>query len=120
MIRQAAAPAASKTRVAGEKPFSAMLAREIRLLIEIHALMDAGQSVSSAMQKKGIRRNHEAPVAAALRRLRQPQLEDMLRSARQVDLAAKGMNKDNPWQGLSDLVLTLAGTPPLVAGLMTG
>jgi len=105
-------------RADGNEPLAllAMLARELRLLIEMRALIDEGQSLASAMQKKGIRRNHEAPVTAALRRLHRHALEDILCNARQVDLAVKGLSPESPWQALSDLVLALAGVTPVVAG----
>lgn len=106
-------------RADGNEPLAllGMLARELRQLIEVRALMEGGQDISSALQKKGIRRIHEAPVKAALRRLHRPQLEDILRGARQVDQAVKGMSPENPWTALSNLVLALAGLPPVVAGL---
>lgn len=89
----------------------AMLARELRTLIAIRRRIDSGSAGAAAMSAEGVRKTHEAPVAAALERLSLPALEALLQQARQVDLAVKGMSTSNAWTELTDILLALSGTP---------
>jgi DNA polymerase-3 subunit delta len=95
----------------------AMVARELRTLIAIRRRIAAGTSSGAAMSAEGVRKNHEAPVAAALARLRLPALEALLQQARQVDMAVKGMSPTDPWTELTDILLALSGTPVVTAAL---
>jgi len=89
----------------------AMVSRELRTLIAVARRIADGQAQGSAMLKEGVRKTHEAPVSRALARLQVPTLEALLQQARQVDMAAKGMSSANPWTELTDLLLSLCGTP---------
>jgi DNA polymerase-3 subunit delta len=89
----------------------AMVARELRTLIAIRRRITCGSSGTAAMSAQGVRKNHEAPVAAALERLSLPDLEALLSQARQVDLAVKGMSPADAWTELTDILLALSGTP---------
>ncbi len=93
----------------------AMLARELRTLIAIQRRIASGSAGTAAMSAEGVRKNHEAPVAAALERLSLPTLETLLQQARQVDLAVKGMSTADAWTELTDILLTLSGTPVVTA-----
>jgi DNA polymerase-3 subunit delta len=93
----------------------AMLARELRTLIAIRRRIASGSSGAAAMSAEGVRKTHEAPVAAALERLSLPDLEGLLQQARQVDLAVKGMSAADAWTELTDILLALSGTPLVTA-----
>ncbi len=93
----------------------AMLARELRTLIAVRRRIAAGSTAAAAMSAEGVRKTHEAPVAAALERLSLSTLETLLQQARQVDLAVKGMSTADAWTELTDILLALSGTPVVTA-----
>ena len=86
-----------------------MLTRELRMLIAVATRVAAGQNPGSAMQNEGVRKIHEAPVAAAIERHSVRALEKLLQQARLVDLAVKGLHKSDPWTELSTVLLGLCG-----------
>jgi DNA polymerase-3 subunit delta len=89
----------------------AMVSRELRTLIAVSRRIAGGQAQGAAMLSEGVRKTHEAPVSRALERLQVPTLEALLQQARQVDMAVKGMSPADAWTELTDLLLSLCGTP---------
>ncbi|MCH9692294.1 MAG: DNA polymerase III subunit delta [Gammaproteobacteria bacterium] len=81
------------------------LAREIRNLLEIQPQLDNGQSIARLVpiQKR------QPLIQAACARLQQRQLESLLLRARRVDSAIKGNKASDPWAGLLELTINLAG-----------
>lgn len=82
---------------------------ELRRLIAIAHSAQAGHSSADAMRREGVRPNNEKAVTAAVKRHTLVQLQEMLRSAREVDMAVKGMSPADPWLTLTQLILRLAG-----------
>lgn len=89
------------------------LAREIRTLAQMSHLLSQGKDINAAAKQAGVWDNRKSLLQNALRRLRQPQLQQLLRSANGIDKAIKGMRKAQPWDELLDLTLNLAGTQSL-------
>ncbi len=85
------------------------LTREIRTLLELTNALASGKNFATAAKSFGIWDNRQTLVKHALSRLKQPQLQILLRKAGQVDRAAKGMHSSDPWDGCTDIVLSLAG-----------
>ncbi|MGI1680155.1 MAG: DNA polymerase III subunit delta [Cellvibrionaceae bacterium] len=85
------------------------LTREIRTLLELSNALANGKNFATAAKSFGIWDNRQSLIKNALSRLKQPQLQTLLRKAGQVDRAAKGMHSANAWDGCIDIVLTLAG-----------
>ncbi|MES3009100.1 MAG: DNA polymerase III subunit delta [Pseudomonadota bacterium] len=97
-----------------------MLTRELRILHAVATRMSTGQSVSSAMQNEGVRKNHEGPVSAALERHSVKTLEGFLQQSRRVDLAVKGLHKSDPWTELTTVLLGLCGVQLCIAQAFSG
>ncbi|MGH1470996.1 MAG: DNA polymerase III subunit delta [Cellvibrionaceae bacterium] len=85
------------------------LTREIRTLLELTNALANGKNFATAAKGFGIWDNRQPLIKNALHRLKQPQLQILLRKAGQVDRAAKGMHSANAWDGCVDIVLTLSG-----------
>lgn len=85
------------------------LSAELRRLIPIVEALQQGYRLADTLKREGIRRNHEKAISEAAQRHSLDALQDMLRQARQIDLAAKGMSSANPWLELAQLLLRLAG-----------
>ncbi|MGJ8690176.1 MAG: DNA polymerase III subunit delta [Gammaproteobacteria bacterium] len=86
---------------------------EVRRLIAVAQHSEKGSNISDAMRSEGIRPNHQKEVANALQRLRLSELEALLRAARQIDLAVKGLVKTDPWIEFTQLILRMSGHPIL-------
>ncbi len=86
------------------------LAREIRTLSQIAHATAQGQNFDTAARQAGVWDKRKALVKNAVRRLKQPQLQLLLRKANMIDKAIKGMHSASPWDELMDLTLNLAGT----------
>ncbi|WP_323845176.1 DNA polymerase III subunit delta [Microbulbifer magnicolonia] len=81
------------------------LAREIRSLLEIGEKLDQGQPLARLVRIQ----KRQPLIQAALSRLRPRSLEGLLLRARAVDTAIKGGRDQDPWTGLLELTLNLAG-----------
>ncbi|MEX2961147.1 DNA polymerase III subunit delta [Microbulbifer sp. TYP-18] len=81
------------------------LAREIRSLIEVGQQLDQGQPIGRLVRIQ----KRQPLVQSALSRLERRQLEELLLRARAVDSAIKGDRGRDPWSGLLELTLNLAG-----------
>ncbi|MCW8195055.1 DNA polymerase III subunit delta [Proteobacteria bacterium 005FR1] len=94
-------------------PLLGILARELRILLQISEGLQAGKSFSSVARQAGVWNTRQQLVQNALQRLKRPQLNLLLRKAGQVDRAAKGMHDSDPWEGCLEIVLNLSGVTPL-------
>jgi DNA polymerase-3 subunit delta len=81
------------------------LAREIRSLLEIRQQLEQGQPIARLVRIQ----KRQPLVQSALARLRPAQLENLLLRARAVDSAIKGSREMDPWAGLLELTINLAG-----------
>lgn len=81
------------------------LAREIRKLLEIQPQLAGGQSIARLVPVQ----KRQPLLQAACGRLQRRQLESLLLRARRVDSAIKGDKTSDPWAGLLELTLNLAG-----------
>lgn len=89
------------------------LAREIRTLWRVAHACAQGQNFDWAAKQAGVWDKRKALVKTALRRLKLPQLQLLLRKANAIDKAIKGMSMAQPWDELLDLTLNLSGTVSL-------
>ena len=89
------------------------LARELRTLAQMAHLTALGKNFDMAAKQSGVWDKRKVLIKNALRRLREPQVQQLLRAANGVDKAIKGMRKASPWDELLDLTLNLAGTQSL-------
>lgn len=86
------------------------LAREIRTLCQISHAVNQGQNFDWAAKNAGVWDKRRNIIANALRRLKQPQLQILLRKANAIDKAIKGLRNADAWDELMDLVLNISGT----------
>lgn len=109
-------------RSEGSEPLGilAMVCREVRILISIHNRLANGQSLASAMQSEGVRKNHEGPVAKAIERSAKTALTEMLHRARVIDMAVKGLSSADPWVELTTMLLAISGINLSTAELQSG
>jgi DNA polymerase-3 subunit delta len=84
------------------------ICRELRSLCNMTLLIEQGQSANSAMQSEGIWRSKMGPVSAALNRHSSADLQALLAKASLIDQSVKGLNKLNPWDELSRMLLILS------------
>ncbi|NIB40132.1 DNA polymerase III subunit delta [Pseudomaricurvus alkylphenolicus] len=85
------------------------LAREIRTLSQMAHALQQGNSMDRAAKSAGVWDKRKPLVNNALRRLKQPQLQMLLRKANGVDKAIKGLRNADAWDELMDLTLNLSG-----------
>lgn len=85
--------------------------RELRMLLSLRQHLDQGQSLDQACkaQRPSIPERRRNLYQQALNRLPRARLHKMLLFAQRLDLSVKGGGSLPLWQGLNDLVLTLAG-----------
>lgn len=89
-------------------PILAQLARELRNLHRIQASIAQGLPASQAMRNERVFDSRQPIMQKALQRLGLAAIEKLLRKARQVDQATKGMSKDSPSLLLEQLVTGFA------------
>lgn len=89
------------------------LTRDLRQLLQASLAIDQGKHPDWAMKQAGVWAKRMPLAGAALRRLKKPQLELLLRQAGGIDKAIKGMRRADPWDEMLDLVLNIAGTHSL-------
>lgn len=85
------------------------LCADLRRLVAIAEQLQQGHRLADALKREGIRRNQEQAISEAARRHSLTALQDMLRLARQIDMAVKGLSPTDPWVALSQLLLQLSG-----------
>lgn len=98
----------------GTEPLAVLwaLAREIRTLLQVSQALQSS-NFDWAAKQAGVWDARKSLVQNALKRLRAPELEALLRKANGIDRAVKGMRDAEPWDELLDLVLSLAGVRSL-------
>lgn len=84
------------------------MTRELRTLARLGDAIAAGADPAASMQKHGVWPARQALVRRCLGRHRPSEFRDMLKSAGQADLAAKGRHTVDPWQFACDILLGLA------------
>ena len=89
------------------------LARELRLLLRAAEARRYHDSVEDILKKYKVWDKRQPLVKSALRRLKPGHLKMLLRQAGLVDRSVKGLNPGNPWDELTALVMSFAGTPTL-------
>ncbi|OGT90939.1 MAG: DNA polymerase III subunit delta [Gammaproteobacteria bacterium RIFOXYA12_FULL_61_12] len=85
------------------------LARELRSLSAMAREVRQGMPIESAMAKAGIWDKRKSIVQGALRRLRQSQIQELIRQCRDADIQIKGVAPGNPWDIFERIVLGLGG-----------
>lgn len=89
--------------------------RDVRRLISLRQATDNGRKMDSVFQQERIFNRQQGPYRKAAQRLSLAQLTPCLEQCRSIDSAIKGMGNDDPWRGLMDLGMKLAGTPVMRA-----
>jgi DNA polymerase-3 subunit delta len=88
------------------------MAEEIRTLLKVRAVVDAGRSPSQACAELRVRKDKVRLMENAVRRLSLPVLEKALQNAAQVDRMIKGLRAKafagDAWDGILQLGLTIA------------
>jgi DNA polymerase III subunit delta len=90
-----------------------MLARELRSLAEISAMIESGRSIDSAIGAARVWPKRKAAVTTCLRSRQLADLLVLVREVAIVDKTVKGLLKGDPWIKLTDIVVGLAGRPAL-------
>jgi DNA polymerase-3 subunit delta len=87
------------------------LTREVRTAEQVRWLMDHGTSRQAAMGKARVWSSRAGLVARAVSRHDGASLRALTRLAARADRFAKGSERGDPWQALTDLVVGFAGSP---------
>ena len=89
------------------------LAREVRALTALKLAQSDGLNLEFIARKHGIFESRLPLIRGALQRLSIGTLRLLLRECAYTDRTVKGMAQGDPWEGLLDIVLTLAGVRTL-------
>jgi DNA polymerase III subunit delta len=84
------------------------MARELRTLAALADAVAGGADLGAAMQKMRVWRNRQDLLRRCIGRHQPRDFHRLLRVAGFADQAAKGQNGADPWQVLTDIVLSLA------------
>jgi len=84
--------------------------RELRTLATISEAWEKNSRNDQVFIRNGVWEKRQPLFQAALKRLQTSRILQLLQQASQIDLASKGMNSQNPRDGLEKLCLSLAGT----------
>lgn len=82
------------------------LSRELALLVRLGDAVGRGQRVETAFAKLGVWQRRQAPLRRALSRYTAEELAELLRKAAVVDRVIKGAKPGNPWQAVTQLVIS--------------
>lgn len=93
------------------------LAREIRTLNRIADALGRGMGFDAAAKSQGVWDKRKNLVSHAMGRLKQQQLQLLLRKANNIDKSIKGVRKADSWDELMDLTLNLSGVFSLTPGI---
>jgi DNA polymerase-3 subunit delta len=92
------------------------MAEEIRALLKVRCLIDAGRAPGQACAEAGVRREKLRLIETAVVRLSRPLLEQALQDAAQVDRMIKGLRAPafagDAWDGILQLGLAVARGRP--------
>lgn len=102
-------------RAEGSEPLMllGMIARELRLLLQLCHLCESGMNADRALQQERVWKSRQNAVKQALTHMDSVQVEQLLMTARRADLAVKGMDNLPVDMILDDLLLSLAGQTPI-------
>lgn len=89
------------------------LAREIRQLASMAAVIESGQSIQKVLGQYRVWAARKSLVGGALKRLRTASCHEMLQHCALIDRVSKGQAGGKAWDELLQLTLQLAGTPVL-------
>jgi len=84
------------------------IAREVRLLADVKRDVAGGAAINQALNQRGVWRNRQALVRAAVNRLGGRDLAEMQALSFQADGASKGFLSGEPWSLLERLVVVMA------------
>ena len=84
------------------------LARELRTLVTLSDAVHQGENLGAAMQKARVWRNRQELVRCCVSRHRRGELSRLLKACAQIDAAAKGQQRGDPWQLATDVVVSLS------------
>lgn len=88
------------------------LARELRQLLKIRSAVDQGQDIKQAMNAQKVWSSRQSFTGQAVSRLSYNAMKRIHVAIARVDQTVKGMSRDNVWDQLETITLTLAGTRP--------
>lgn len=84
------------------------LARDVALLAQISADQRRGMPLTQAIDRRGVWKNRINLVQSALSRHNEASIRSLQQLAFRVDASIKGLERDNPWRVLEQLVLLMA------------
>ena len=84
------------------------LAREVKLLVQLHEDLQRGLALSQALTDRGVWRNRTGLVQKALARQNGESLMALQQQVVAIDGAVKGFSKDDPWVLLEQLLVLVA------------
>ena len=104
-------------REEGTEPLSILwlLTREIRLLKKVVEARDRGLHPESVLNQLHVWRSRHAIFKRAASHFSSTKAGYLLRLARAIDNAAKGIRDSDPWEDLTTLIMMLANQQPLNA-----
>ena len=85
----------------------------LRTLVRLSLARDAGRPLPQAMRELRIWGERERWYPQTLQRLGPQRPRQLLREAARIDRMAKGLLRQDAWQGLESVVLAVAGAPVL-------
>jgi len=85
------------------------ITRELRTLALCSELIEQGNGIERVLQSQKVWDRKKPLFKQALKRLTYPQLTQMLSDAKVIDQSIKGINQENTWDKLEQLMLALAG-----------
>ena len=100
-------------RSEGEEPPLILwaLTNDLRAVSRVAKWLERQRSLDDALRAEQVWSNRQAPVRAALQRLRRPDIDALIVAAGRADLLAKGGLRGDPWIALESLVARMAGVP---------
>ncbi len=93
------------------------MSRDIRALAALKHAQLRGLSLESVARQYGVFDFRLPVVRGALQRLNRQQLRALIHLCAYVDRCIKGLESDDPWTGLLEMGMRLAGTEPLTTGM---
>lgn len=94
-----------------------LVIKELKRLVAIKTAISRGESTQAAMQPFRLWDAQKQRIGQALQRHSLAQLTQLLLRATELDLAFKGLRRQDPWQGLTHVLLSLASTPWALSGI---
>ncbi len=94
-------------RLEGHEPTLILwaLCRELRTLAHLSARLELGHSLQQLFQEQRIWDKRKLTIQSYLKRMRYQDTLKLIKMAQDVDLAIKGLEKNDPWLALNQLVI---------------